>query len=384
MLPPLPAHARWVLDGDSITSFAWASTGLRSWVRWGSMLSGAPLYIPPGGNLATSGQGVDDVLGRIVTAMGLSPAIYSILIGTNDGSKTQSQLEDALWGAAGHAEPTIYGGPLSIGARLNVIPILPKGQTVETRTAAMLATNANIRARAAADQRYIITDMEAVFNPRSAASPAQSGDGVHPLEYGAYLIGKEWARVMTPILPPFGSILPTTVTAENLCGNPLLTGTAGTKGGTNPPTGDVATGWNLGRASGDATIVASKGALANGAEAQVVQFSGGTSATAATLSRSVPFSGSQPDLFEAWLCVEVEGTGWQGARILCSGYFDSSTTGLANIESPNPGQPIVVRAIPIALSGAPGAANVGIAIYATVGANLTVKFGQVMVRKVPA
>lgn len=107
------------------------------------------------------------------------------------------------------------------------------------------------------------TDAEA--DPSTTYSP----DGVHPGNVGAYALGNEFHRVISPLIP--ANPIFTTCAAQNytagqitvgpgsILDNPTLTGTAGTKtAGSGTCTGDVADSWTVEIESGTATATCSK------------------------------------------------------------------------------------------------------------------------------
>lgn len=359
-LVPLTNHSRWTLDGDSIT----ALSGWSGWWCWCWLLSGGKLYLPPGGRTATGGATTDTVISRLSTDESFSSKLFSLMIGTNNVGAVIPGLQ------------TIYAGMIGAGARINAIPILPKNAGLDSDQ-----TAANTYIATLTTQNFVITSFQNIFDPNPSAVPPMSDDGLHPNLYGAYVIGNSWAQLLSIYLTG-SSILPTSVTGENLCVNPLVTGTGGTITGGTGCSGVVADNWDLfWNVTGTATCVASKGTLSTGQPAQVFTTSG-TGSGFTVFSQAPSVSGQIGDNFEMWCCVEWSGTGIVG--VACGGnYFNGGDVGTVGspIQSPITGG--VMRAIPVTLVAPISSLGFNIQCQCDNNSNAVFKVGQVMVRKVP-
>lgn len=133
----------------------------------------------------------------------------------------------------------------------------------------------------------------ACVDPTSTTAVPKSGyfyDQTHPSGIGAYYIGQEINRVISPLFPATvwgvasaAESYGVSTTSRQILQNPLFTGTSGTTTpGSGSITGSVATNWNVQVESGTAAVTASLVADPNGfgnRQRIVIDNSGGASAT---------------------------------------------------------------------------------------------------------
>lgn len=261
---------RIVLFGDSIMTYddvgasPNASTGYsaRGIFNWANILMGQKfkrIY-----NAGIGGNTTAQMLARIKTdVLDKRPDICFILGGENDFSggvslaTTQGNLDQ------------IY----KILANAGIIPILATmyvGESGWANSANILKIvqfNAWLREYAYRNGLLLCDLHKAVVNPSDTTGyaiqyTADPTDHLHPSAYGAYLMGKEVASVLSPLMGSCGYPVNSYVdcygqdsSSTNVIDNPTFTGTGGTKDAST--TGTVADGYSMTRFSGSATCVGS-------------------------------------------------------------------------------------------------------------------------------
>jgi hypothetical protein len=243
-----------------------------------------------------------------------------LLAGTND------------LGGSSDTPATIYGyiktcvkGYLDAGAKFVVVSrVLPRNDATflalagGTRTADLTALNALI-ATLPSDSLFasypgqvvLAADITSTFNPTTDCV-----DGLHPNWLGAIKVGNSFAAGINQCVSQASLLTDGYLNADNLLlasRNPSLTGTAGTKSGTGPVTGNVADLWTVSE-NGGMAVACSKVTL-NGAAAQRLVVSGTNSTLGRVVNFSAPInvSGAIGDQFEA--CVDFSlASGYQNLR----------------------------------------------------------------------
>lgn len=206
---------------------------------WAQAFMGWPLETLK--NAGWFGQRTDEILARMTAGVyAFTPDWCHVLAGTNDISQAialstiKTNLTAILDGLEAHGIRPIIG----------TIP--PRSTYTGTQLNDLLALNAWIRSQARSRRGVIVVDYYSVVASPSAngwagiaetGGLALSGDGIHPGNAAAPRMGKEFARVMTPVLPNS----PRLPSSELDTGNMLLYSrfTSGTIASNTPPTG-----WN--------------------------------------------------------------------------------------------------------------------------------------------
>jgi len=242
-----PASA-WV--GNSITNGSLAF----SIADWCNFFSFGRLNHDAGYNYGVSGNKTTDVIARLGTIQAANAAFLELLIGTNDIGTGGRLASDVIPDYA-----TIVNTMLGWSAtkRIAVCTILSRSganainASQETQRQLL---NTFIRSLPASDPRIVLVDYDA----SSGWDPTiHSIDGLHPNNYGAFLLGKFNASQISGILNPIDVLA--NYTMNNLHPNPTL---AGTSGGLTGATGQVATSCQVRNFTTGITATASKGTLA--------------------------------------------------------------------------------------------------------------------------
>lgn len=275
-------HPNWVVAlGDSRVAQIHADNAFRNKAgynhfTWGNALAGQRAILVK--NLGVSGDRTDQVLARLQTAIDTGAYILYIHCGLNDIAQ--------LYPTAGTSGATAWANikkMIDAGIAAGMLPLVVIDPGANNLNAAMLTQlhilNQNIRDYAE-KVRMVLFDLAAAISSRTSASTTAisligTQDGVHESNLAAYLGGKEFATVLTAIMPPrpVGPTSSVQIPANGgnfLLQNPLFAnGVGGVVGaGTS---GTVAGFWSSARA-GAATSVCSWGDAADGSgKEQVVQ-----------------------------------------------------------------------------------------------------------------
>jgi uncharacterized protein YmfQ (DUF2313 family)/lysophospholipase L1-like esterase len=341
--PPalLPLSSRMVLEGDSIT----AGSVSVQWSEYAIAYTGGRLYLPQGWNQAVGGETAAQMAAEVAATMVPKPKLVTLLTGTNDLSGTTDTVA------------TIYGnilacveGYLASGAEYVVVSrVLPRndaawlalgsqpGRETDRQTLngmiANLPNDPTLVTGGYSGRVKIATDIETTFNPTT-----DTVDGLHPNWLGAIMLGKAFADGINECVVQTSTFTDGYLNADNLLlasRNPALTGTTGVMSGTQKPTGQVATGWNV-TENGGMTVVASKSTL-NGAEAQRIVVSGAnaTANRVVNFSAVAAYSGAIGDLVEAAIDFTIA-DGYEHLRALViacdTGYSPNSGAVYVNMD----------------------------------------------------
>jgi len=299
----IPAHARVVLIGDSITA-ARGFAGYGDWILFEADGKFYPKVVgsngtgPTGWNQGVVGNTSAQVIARLSNVSAENPRAVGFGVGTNDigtGAATAAQI------CANY--DTIIASIVAAGAKPFAWTVIPRtsagwsGAQEADRQSVRSCLLAKLPAAQVVDSDTVITD---TVNQLMA-------DGTHPNGTGAQLLGNAlWAK-MQPFFSS-DSILPTSPPSSpaNLYANPFFTGGA-----------TVATSWTFFQNTNGLTKAASKTTV-DGYEAQRYVASGTATANVAdNFNQTVtPPGGLAGDLYEAWVEVLVtKATGITGIAI---------------------------------------------------------------------
>jgi lysophospholipase L1-like esterase len=386
---------RIVFDGDSILAHGYIETGAYagngSWgfSTWALALSEGRLFQPVSGNVAVSGDTIADIYARKAATLALAPRVLVVLIGTNDldaGTSAaaieavyQNYIDDML------VEAVRYLVLLTVPPRFS-----PNALAAGEETQRGLL-NAWIRSRASAHIKVVDCDTLGLTTD-------DFEDGLHPNNGGAFKIGGAVATVLNATTAKGDSIASwTNVYAPNS----TMAGTGGaTNGGAS---GQVADSFNLDATqAGGATIVGSKGTMADGSPAQIVTISGNYSGDGRYINFATFVASSlvAGDVLEMIAEIEVSGLSPQITRVTpLVAIYDESFTTLLQAEGVYAGDDTghpddvarqVIRTTPWAIqAGTPAWQLFGFSISFKNAAGSTpvsgvIKFGEHKVRKVPS
>lgn len=241
-------------------------------------------------NFGVSGDNTTQMLARVGTVAASDANIIVVLGGTNDTPGLT-----AISTITGNMQ-AIYEMLLAAGKVVIAIPILPRtpfsgSSSVSNSRKTVLAFNNWLRRYAYTQRlgRFFVADGDVAMMDYGSATgdPIANStyDGLHPMSYGAQLVGGALYTVLDRILPPRADqiysqadVFDATYNPRgSVSNNPKMTGTGGTAG--TGISGTVADAYTMARNIGSTlTATASKGALAapNGGASQVIELGGGT------------------------------------------------------------------------------------------------------------
>jgi len=230
----------------------------KSWFCFADAFMGAPHRLIR--NAAVGGNTTTQILARVnADVLDHRPSIIYDLSGTNDivGSASAATIianKTALF--------DLYE---SIGAYVCAIGIMPRQIFTAGQLTVAVTVNKWLQGEAARRKNFRFVSIFAQLADPLTGAPLSgvTYDGTHPNNLGSYIIGEAVARVMAPVLPqwdytPEGSAAAFLVdnTADIRNDNPLMAqGSGGTLGA--GVSGTIAQGFDCGRISGSATVVAS-------------------------------------------------------------------------------------------------------------------------------
>jgi len=306
--PKLPLNSIVVSEGDSIT----AGSNGPQWIFVASLLTNGKLYWPYQGNQATGGQTAQQMATQTASVNALSPALFTLLAGTNDLAGT-SRTPDLIAADIRQCVDNYFAG----GAKAGVLcKVLPRNDATwmglsAARRDDRLALNELIAGMAS--PRLRIVDIEATFD-----ASVDCDDGLHPNWGGAIKLGEAFATELIA-LTVGGDQTKLYLDPSNMllaAGNPQLAGTAGAKLGALV-TGVVATGWTVETNDAGIAVACSKVPEFYGAEGQGLAVSGTASVTGRVVNfrKSTAYSGVAGQRYEAWALVELA-AGHQNVRSL--------------------------------------------------------------------
>lgn len=235
---------------------------------WALRLMGQPFDVI--GNAGIGGQVTAQLLNRIdEDVLVHKPGWVHLLIGTNDVYRDVPAERVKL------NIRTLCSRLIDGGARVVLSTLWPRSDAPVTtaRRAAHLAVNDWIREYAYQEAGVILVDAFSVLvNPSSTVAAERTNclrDALHPTNLGAYLVGKEIARVLGPLVPNHIH-LPSSF-ADTFDNNSLSSNVMGVAGffqgssaATAPITGSRAAGWNIQRHAGSPDCVGSQPARSDG------------------------------------------------------------------------------------------------------------------------
>jgi lysophospholipase L1-like esterase len=292
-LPPsiFPLHARAVAEGDSITA---GSSG-PTYLQFAIIRTQGRYFLPSGYNLAVGGQTAAQMAepAQISAVLALNPKLVYYLSGTNDLSGTADTPAQIFAN-----QRTSVAAYLAAGAKVVFICTLPRndatwlGLTQARRDDRVTLVNLQ---RAQTD--VSVVDLESAFDPTTMTL-----DGLHPNYLGAITVGNAAGDaanlriVSDSVLTGYNGAGNFLVGASE---NPLLSGTAGSKG--TGVTGDVADLWTAETNDAGITVVASKTTL-NGRTAQRLVISGtnSTNGRIVNFRNIVTYPGVAGEFWEVW------------------------------------------------------------------------------------
>lgn len=240
--------------GDSITAqgfggslaggYTFSSNG---YLTWAAFLSKRRVKLLPGGNFGVSGETSTQILARVGQVVSFAPGVCVVLAGTNDIATIPVATTIANLAA-------IYDALQNANIAVIAIPIMPRGSLTTAQYGKIHQINRWIYGQRISRRRFIVVDMSAAYGDPLTGAPrtTMSSDQLHPLTYGAYVIGNELQPALAALFPdpllPFSNILDLYSATDNPTGNllasgvGLMVGTTGTL--SNGPTGSLATSWS--------------------------------------------------------------------------------------------------------------------------------------------
>lgn len=266
----IPVHSRYVALGDSITSLS-ASKGFLNWTMFATYLLGGRLRPAIGADQGIGGNTMTQILARIGNTTSQKPDIVFEMSGHNDGftagsTATLITRKRAILNGLRAALPS---------AVIVALAALPSSSGSEDADV-LAAFNADIAAWVQSDRRAIYVPV-----PTGWVHGTHTYDGTHPNIAGAVLIAHTVYDAVSPYLAAGDVLLETTASGfhgANLDPEYALAGTGGTKTGTTPPTGNVATGKEVTNST-DAAVACSKGTIGSDAT-QIIEITGTPSSEA--------------------------------------------------------------------------------------------------------
>lgn len=255
-----------------------ATLNSRGPLTWAMILSGGRVIMPSTHNFGVGGETTAQMLARVGDITGLvpRPGICVVMGGTNDiaagGISTNTIMANLvdIWDALLEAGIAVIASPPPpIGS--GTYSASEIGQVLEIKEAMLDYIGTR--------ERFYVADHTAeTFD--DALADARSGvllpDDVHLKQYGAFLIGRSWARGIIKLArnpAPLPTVNGQTWSAANPGGNLVANGLMDGDGGSG--TGDIADDWSLDTTNvGGATVTATKTADYEGYEQQRVVISG--------------------------------------------------------------------------------------------------------------
>lgn len=268
--------------GHSFQAAAFGSAGsgvqyTTGYPGWLPILSRQRISVKNALNFAVAGETSTQIMARVPSIVAAAPGACIIDCITNDTALSFATITSNLAYIIGTLRD----------AQIAPIMVLWTGRTGITTAQYQnfLRVNEWLRTTYGSAPGVYLADPNELFTDPATGAPRpgyDQGDGLHPSNAGGYYFAQPIMRALEHIFPaplyPVSNVLDVYDATNNPNGNRLpgagmMAGATGTKAG--GVTGDVATGWTLTDANaGGATVVASKGAMADGRPAQVITLSG--------------------------------------------------------------------------------------------------------------
>ena len=384
-------------DAVTIAAGGRARANLNGFVGMASAMIGC--QFDPEYNFGISGQRATDCLLHAAQWENVFADITHIALGTNDCS-------DQAGAEAGFdAVKQIIQKRLAIGSRVIVAGLLPYSGATAAQTGVRQWFDTTLReyCRAIGVDYWSAYRYVCAQDGTDSWRSGLSGDGLHPVMSGSYVIAKtatvpalnklvrktdDFAfsgKLYDPVSAPYGSLTP----------NPYLSGTTGTKGSTGTITGDVPTGFTVTGANANVSVACKTQSSAS----PVVRTDGvpGNWMQMLITSSGVSSVYMYPSSFPDWTRVSV------GDYIVLEGEFYISGTGaklisgsIGNYALAFEGNAVGAldggvlqfkfRSRPVRITGSMATnTNLNITIGVESGANLDVRIGSPLsIHKVPA
>jgi hypothetical protein len=254
------------ISGNTYTAYGPVVNGLT--------LSGCNAHVIA--NLAVGGTGMTELEAQFATALAMRPAAIIAQPFSNDVFAGATAAE--LW-------PRFLA--LIQRASAAGVPFVGRithnrtGSTSQDRAALVALRNLLRQATVTYPRFYTVDAWQVIIDGTSATGEPQSNvlfDGTHESNLGAFLEGKEWAKLFNVLFPPVPFPQADSVVANgvvNYVVNPALSGTGGTAG--TGASGTIPSNVTVSRFSGTGTIASSVVSRGNGRNAIRLTVSGGVS-----------------------------------------------------------------------------------------------------------
>lgn len=405
--------------GDSIsennhnTPLTGTQSNAKGYMAQAAAFSRGVIYFGPELNFGVGGDTAAGILARtgassLAALIAARPDRVHLLIGTNDIN--QGVAKETVWSNIVQILDILN----SSGIPVDVTPVLP-------RTYNMTATKRDqwgwLKAKIYAERfnrstaLYGVTNMDEAIVDRASATgdPIANtlGDGLHPVDYGAILLGyrlwNDYYAKLYPYVPrqPATSQADVFSTTNNIYGSinpyPVPTGTGGTAG--TGASGSVATGYTLARTSGATltltgtmTSVADPSGVAQ--DIAVGRSGAGASAEAGALSLTTSpvahsiFPAGQKFYAEADIEL-INPVGIQNVQLILSPTGGTPAVALVGPSSANDRE-IAARKVlttPYAVVATPGGENLGLTLKISVDCSVvpsgTVRVRSITIRALP-
>ena len=321
---PLLRDMRVIGIGDSLT----AGAPNRNYRQWLGLVTNGRLYFPPGSNLGVGGNTMPQMDARIDQALKQMPALALFNGGTNDLSGySLQQMKDN--------HHTIVNKLKAINCMVARFTIPKSTAILGSQETQRVAFNDYLKTLT----DILLIDLENVFpNPADAS---MLYDGTHPTAKAAFLMAQAAAAVVMPFIESRSILFADSADATargNVDAEWDFAGTTGTKTGTNPPTGTVATGWvanNTGAVTG-VTIVASKITDTDGRPGQRLVITGTAGLEGVIrLSNSITWSSVSNAYMTGWVKAKVTASDGVSVPVGCKAFYGALGS-FADFGSSNP------------------------------------------------
>lgn len=411
-----PTNNRIAFLGDSITAQGVdngsisGTTAVRNMNRgmtyWVPFLTGQRFRSTQALNFGISGQTSGQIAARVGDVVASGAGVCVVLAGTNDvGSNNYATTTANL--------TAIYQALADANILIVALPILNRTLTTSADYGFINRINHWMAAQAQVFPNFRFVDPYLFGDPYSLTFGPKTGftyDGLHPTAIGMRYIAKAVADYLNTLLPP----LPRAVrdvndfsSVSNPAGyrnvNPMLAGTAGSKG--SGVTGDVADSWavNLSAGGGDVsslTAVCSKDTGATSLICQKIVIGGTATGGFQTVlvfeqyDYSAAYGFQAGDLMECIADIEIIGGAESISGVAAyavtqqAGAWKYSWDGFPYVSDDLSAEGFagVARTPPLAINAAPSVAGCGLWVFlknnAAAARGLTLKINSIAARKV--